>query len=505
MTGATDAETPRRTIRSLAIVGDDSPSLSISGDFTGTAPTVITLIGPRLRLTAPVVVTDTGFSADLPLLTSRWGGPALPPPSGDYVIEVPTADDTSAATTLAATLPDPRLYPALFRTEFSDHPLTLSLAAPLADDEVGPANQQRLEAEYRATNPTPLDAVFFESFYGQNVSCNPRGIDRALTIARPNTARYWSVVDASVEVPQGATALIEGSTEWWRIRGAVRLIVVNDWLRKRFRKRKFQTVLQTWHGTPLKKIGLDRKRVHPRTIVATLRERYRWNILLSQNPYSTRIFRTAYGFVAPVWQDGYPRNDALVTGDGGTMRATLGIAADATVVLYAPTWRDDRPGDADQLDVAAFTERLGDGYVTLLRGHSRSIAHGGDVHAANVIDVTSYPDVSDLFLAADALVTDYSSVMFDFTVTGKPIYFFTPDVQSYRDELRGFYFDMLPTAPGPVVETVDDLVAHITNPAGEEATYHARYQAWKKRYNPWDDGGAADRVVRRILDRGILD
>ena len=155
--------------------------------------------------------------------------------------------------------------------------------------------------------------------------------------------------------------------------------------------------------------------------------------------------------------------------------------------------------------VAAFSRELGPGFVTLLRGHSRSLQGGTDIHASNVIDVTTYPDASELFLVADALVTDYSSVMFDYSVTGKPIYFFTPDLERYRNEIRGFYFDLLAVSPGPVVRDAGDLIGHLRDPDAATARYASRYAAWRARFNPRDDGHAAERVVQRLLSRGILD
>jgi CDP-glycerol glycerophosphotransferase len=320
-------------------------------------------------------------------------------------------------------------------------------------------------------------------------------------VTRPDVARYWSVVDASVEVPQGSIALIEGSADWWRIRGSARLLVVNDWLRNRFRRRSFQTVLQTWHGTPLKKIALGRPGVTLRTALATIRERGRWTIMLAQNQHSTAVFRSAYAFLGPIWQEGYPRDDALVSGDGAAVRERLGIADDVTVLLYAPTWRDDRPEHIDHLEVAAFTDALGPGYVTLIRGHSRTLRPGSDVRASNVLDVTGYPDVTELFLVADALITDYSSVMFDYSVTGKPMFFFAPDLDRYREQLRGFYFDLDGAAPGPVVQDAGELVDLVLDRERVKARYAAKYFAWQQRFNPRDDGHSAQRIVARLLER----
>jgi CDP-glycerol glycerophosphotransferase len=466
----------------------------------GTPPSQLILVGARRRLPATVETVPQGWRATIPLLASRWDGPALPPPSGRYRLK--DADGRIAAFVPA----EDRLVVGLFRFAVTDVGGTLAVdfSAPLLDDEHGPTQQARLEAKYRSDSPAPLDAVFFESFFGQNASCNPLAIDRALAAARPEITRYWGVADASVAVPQGSIALIEGSAEWWRIRGAARLIVINDWLRNRYRKRRHQKVLQTWHGTMLKKLALTRSGLRPRAALATLRERARWNILLSQNGYATGVFRRAYAYLGPVWEEGYPRDDVLLRGDSAAVRAKLGIPHDAKVLLYAPTWRDDRPDHVDHLDVAAFTESLGDGYVTLIRGHSRTLQPGADLHAGGVLDVTSYPDVSELFLVADILITDYSSVMFDFSVTGKPIFFFTPDLDRYREVLRGFYFDLTGVAPGPVVRTPAELVDLIGKADAVQLDYAAKYTAWRERFNPRDDGAAADRVVARLLRERII-
>jgi CDP-glycerol glycerophosphotransferase len=237
--------------------------------------------------------------------------------------------------------------------------------------------------------------------------------------------------------------------------------------------------------------------------LATRRERSYWNIMLAQNQFSADVFRSAYAFKGPIWQEGYPRDDILRTGDGAAVRKRLGIAKAATVILYAPTWRDDRPGKVDHLDVAHFSREIGPRFVTLIRGHSRTLGPGTEIIADGVLDVTSYPDISDLFLVADILVTDYSSVMFDFSVTGKPIYFYTPDLEHYRDDLRGFYFDLIAEAPGPVISDPDELVRSIRKP--EPAEFADRYAAWQAKFNPRDDGQAGERVVRRLLDEQILD
>lgn len=464
----------------------DDDALVLTG--TGVAPRHAHLRGPRARVTGEVVETSAGWSARVPLVASRWGGPVLPLPAGEYRLD------------LADATPDANL--ALQRTAAINVTVAggrVVIAAPLDPAYVSGDGQAALERRYTAQRGTdPQNAVFFESFYGRNASCNPRAIDAEIARRAPGVTRYWSVVDLSVVVPDGAIAVVEGSPQWWRVRASARLLVVNDWLRRRFVRRPGQHVLQTWHGTPLKRLALHRPGFDPRRAVAVWRESRRWDALLAQNPYAADILRSAYAFRRPVWVEGYPRNDVLSEADGAAVRRSLGIGAEERVLLYAPTWRDDRTEMVDHLDAARLAENTG--AVVLVRGHSRTLIPGHDAEGPRVIDVTGYPDTAQLIVAADALITDYSSIMFDFSVTGRPMYFLVPDIEHYRGELRGFYFDLAEEAPGPLVSTQDELERALADVEGVER--HAlRYAAWRERFNARDDGRAAERVVSRLIDQ----
>jgi CDP-glycerol glycerophosphotransferase len=500
----TAALSPQRpSVESLTITADAFPILVADGTLGTDRPVSVALQGPRQQLDGTLTLDGDRWHAVVPLMTSRWGSPALPPSSGRYLLRLEDAAGRRLDVG-SADFPVPAvLRPGLFRARVSStlDTVAVDFGAPLSPDEIGAAHQKALGATYRAARDL-RNAVFFESYFGQNASSNPRGIDRALALLRPDVVRYWSVADASIEVPEGGVAVIEGSAAWWDARASARVLVVNDWLRKRFTARPGQTVLQTWHGTPLKRIALDRPGTRPLAAFATYREKSRWDIMLAQNQFSADTFRSAYAFTGPIWQEGYPRDDILLTGDPAGIRARLGIAPGTRVVLYAPTWRDDRPGKVDHLDAASFARLLGDGYVTLIRGHSRTMQPGADVVADGVIDVTGYPDISELYLVADALVTDYSSVMFDFTVTGKPLFFFVPDLAHYRDDLRGFYFDLLSAAPGPVLDDAAELVRQVKD--GDPARFADEYAAWRARFNPRDDGHAGERVVQRLVDERLL-
>ena len=465
-------------------------TVEIDRDVSGAA-----LVGRRARVEA----RDSAFS----LLASRWGSDPLALPSDTYRLELPDG------TTRVSVATDPlELRHDLFHATAQEHAggLVVEVRPPLEDDERGTDAQRSLEKGYRRGSPAVEDAVFLESFRGRSASCNPRGIDHALAETRPSTRRYWSVVDGSVPVPEGTVRLIEGSREWWRVRGSARVLVVNDWLRKRFRRRRHQHVLQTWHGSTLKRLARDRPDAGLRTKIAATREGRRWDALLAQNEFSAEHLRSAYDFGGPVWVDGYPRNDVLAEPSlAHGVRERLGLDEAKRTVLYAPTWREDRTTMVDHLDVAALARELGDDHVLLVRGHSSTWEHGRDHTASGLLDVTGYPDVSDLLLVADVLVTDYSSVMFDWVSTGRPIVFHVPDLARYRSELRGFYADLLSEAPGPVVETTADLIDAIRHADEHHHEHAARLRAWQERFTPHDDGRAGQRVVQRMLDAGWFD
>jgi CDP-glycerol glycerophosphotransferase (TagB/SpsB family) len=479
--------------------------------ITGHPPTVraARLDGSRLRVDAPVAADGT---VELPLLITRWGVPGLALPSGDYRLTLlGDPPSTRVAPDALGAQPAESRQPLYRASAFADDGgVAVRIGAPLGPGESPVHGRYPPSIGYvRRRDATAEKAVYLESFYGTSACDNPLAIDRVLARDHPQIRRYWSVQDGSTPVPDGAVRLIEGSGEWWRVRAQARVLIVNDWLRWYFRRGAHQHVLQTWHGTMLKKLALDRVDRSPRERFATVRQGRRWDALLAQNDYSAERFRTSYAYRGPIWTTGYPRNDILAgsaaadPGRADAVRAAVGLPPGARAVLYAPTWRDDRAAMVDHLDVTEFARSLPSDAVLLVRGHSRTLRFGQDARAERLIDVTSYPDVAELMTIADLLVTDYSSVMFDFAATGKPMIFYTPDIAHYGDVLRGFYFDLLADAPGPVVTSAADLRAAIADPAPSQ--YADKYAAWQAQFAPLDDGHAGERVVARLFESGWLD
>jgi len=287
--------------------------------------------------------------------------------------------------------------------------------------------------------------------------------------------------------------------------GRARYLVANRTAPGYHRKRRGTTFLQTWHGTPLKKIGFETRRDDSRDARQALRTLERnvpnWDLLISPNRFSTPILRQAFRYSGEILETGYPRNDLLVAPKAEQVRAEtrarLGIPDGRRAILYAPTFRDDAPF-AREAEVEQLARELGDAHVVLLRTHTIDAARTSPAGAL-FKDVTRYPDNRELYLAADALVTDYSSLMFDFAVTRKPILLFTPDLRHYRDELRGFYIDLEAEAPGPLLATVADLASAIADVEAVARRHEDAYARFVERYCHLEDGHASERVVDALL------
>jgi CDP-glycerol glycerophosphotransferase len=494
----------------LDAVERDDELLRLGGIIVGD-PGAFSLVMSAPRLDLPVTIEtiqDGRFTATAPLRVGVWGGPPLPPMRGAYVLEGRDGAEpfsTFVSRDLIDRLPTVDSRPDIrMRLELARRDgMRMRVTRPRLESEYGSYHQSILFERYAHGDFPPLDAVYFESFFGRNATCNPRAMDREIARRRPELPRYWSVDDMSIIVPEGATPLVIGTEEWWKIRETARWIVTNEWLRTRYVKKAFQTVLQTWHGSMYKKIGLDRSKKGRTHLQRARLERSSWDMFLSQNSDTTPIIRRAYDFPAGVIESGYPRNDELRDPDPGrvaAIRDLLDIAPGNTVVMYAPTWREIGQEDVELLDVVELSDRLGPGFTFLQRGHVRTLDLAAVVRHDNVIDVSTHPQINDLYLAADLLITDYSSMMFDYSVTRRPMIFYTPDLDEYTDpKVRGVYFDLEEVAAGPVVRSPEEVVELLGTIDTWAPTYADRYAAWTKRFNHADDGHAAERAVDALF------
>ncbi|RYG72162.1 CDP-glycerol glycerophosphotransferase family protein [Lentibacillus lipolyticus] len=367
--------------------------------------------------------------------------------------------------------------------------------------------------------PANRKLVLFESFHGKQYSDNPRAIYEYMHQHKPEYQLVWSAdrrhlaYFADKDVPY----VRRFSIRWLLLMTRAAYWVTNARLPLWIPKPNHTTYLQTWHGTPLKRLATDMEEVHmPGTNAKKYKRNFtkeaaKWDYLISPNAYSTAIFRRAFQFPKTMIESGYPRNDYLYKQNDDTairrLKAKLGIPYDKKVILYAPTWRDNqfyRKGRYKfelQLDLEKLRETFGDTYAVALRMHYL-IAENLDTSGYEdfVYDVSAYEDIRELYLIADVLITDYSSVFFDYANLRRPIIFYVYDIDDYRDNLRGFYFDLEQKAPGPLCRTTDEVITELEK-TDQGFTPSAAYEAFYDRFCYLEDGHASERVVEKVFDR----
>lgn len=339
----------------------------------------------------------------------------------------------------------------------------VTISTPLDRTERTRYGRQQLLA---ATPPPIRQGILFESFSGKSTGDNPRAIFDDLHARGVDVPMWWSVVDGTVPVPEGAQRLVIGTRAWIQVARSARVLVTNNNFPQWFDKQPGQYFLQTWHGTPIKRLLFDAPSAFiPLTYRRLMRRQVaQWDLLLAQTPEAARDLCSSTGFDGEVRIGEQPRNVRLLGGDKrrSQVRQSLGIDRDARVVLFAPTWREQlrgRPRSLDSnttVDPQELARELD--AVVLVRGH-----HMNDIHAsgAGVINVSAWPFVEDLMLASDVLVSDYSSIFFDWALLHRPGIVFAPDLEWYRDVERGFYGDWPRDTTWPLTRSMDQLKSRL--------------------------------------------
>lgn len=365
--------------------------------------------------------------------------------------------------------------------------------------------------------PYSQPAIIFESFGGRQISDSPLAIYKELKKTHPEYRLIWVVNKglATQAEKNGYDYVIRGSFKWVRTIEKAQVWVENARLPQWVRKPDHIKLIQTWHGTPLKKLGLDIKNI---TMPGTTTELYhqnfvkeanRWDVLISPNHYSTDIFRHAFGYQNEIAEVGYPRNDKLANSTEPQITALkrkMGIPLNKKVIMYAPTYRDNQFFQKGKysfelpFSLKEFQERFGKDAVLLLRMHYL-IANSMDISGFEnfAYDVSSYTDISELYLVSDLLITDYSSVFFDYAYLKRPILFYPYDYEIYKDELRGFYLDYQKDLPGEIAYNPSELWDGIERGLAElDMSGNQRFNTFYDRFCKISAGDASKKVSEKI-------
>ncbi len=493
---------------SIVSIALERGRIVVQGHGLATAPA---LQSPSLTLAASDFThLGSSFRAEFPTVVDRWGRGELPLPIGDYTV---VADGQPVP--LSAELID-------WPTDVTDGPLVghttetgLRLIKPRRPDENTMYGQRDLREAYEALE-VAVDprAALLQCYWAEVATDSQAAIHRELRRRDPQLRLYWGTVDHAVALPEGAKRVIAGTREWYSALAGSRYLVKNTEVGAYTRLRPGQVYLQTFHGQPFKQMGRPdfERRLAPwrAEFEATERRAAFWDVICLPYPEAAEFYVDAYGWTGPAFDRGLPRTDGLLADDAAEVRLAtrrlLGIADDQIAVLHATTWREDlsrgdnTSADPDFLDVRELARELGDGAVVLQRSH-HSVARSDQRHGSGggVVDVTDHPEINDLVLASDLAILDYSSLRFDYAITGKPMIFFVPDLDRYEQELRGFLFGFAESAPGPIVRDASELPALVRDTSW--SSDHAEdYDAFNERFNRFHDGHAAERVVDGLLE-----
>ncbi len=368
--------------------------------------------------------------------------------------------------------------------------------------------------KYLQSKPVSDNVIMFETFFGKSYSDSPKYIYEYIAKTYPGKYQFVWVLDKKIKLPYGGKIIRRSSKQYMYYLATSKYFVFNVKQVEYFKKREGMVFFETWHGTPLKRLGFDLKDVFgaaPNNKKKIKKATPAWDYLLSPNRFSTECFKTCFLYNEnKILEYGYPRNDILHSEEGlnkaSDIKKSLGISEDKTIILYAPTWRDDECYGHGQykfdlkLDLDMMKERLGNGYVVLLRTHY-FIADAVDTEKYGdfVVNVCRYDDIAELYLISDILITDYSSVFFDFGGLRRPMLFYTYDLDKYRDILHGFYMNMEDEVPGPMLFTTEEVIDAIQNIDDIQKKYADKYASFYEKYCSLEDGHSAERCAKKLL------
>lgn len=349
--------------------------------------------------------------------------------------------------------------------------------------------------------------IVFESAGGSKFSGNPRYLYEYIDKYHPDYKCIWVLKDECTPITGNGSRVRRLSLKYLYYMARAKYFVNNVNFHDAFIKRKNQIEVQTMHGTPLKTIGLDVPGDFPtkKSEQKYIKKCKRWDYLIVQNKFVADLALSAFHFNKTIMETGYPKTDILFQSNNepemNRIKKQLGLPTDKKVIMYAPTWRVKNRFEL-MLDLEKMKERFSDDYILLLRLHHFS-AKGwrGAAHDGFVYDLTSYQSIEDLYIITDILITDYSSVMFDYAVLNRPMLFFTYDLDEYRDKLRGFNIDIEKEAPGPLLFTSDEVLEAIEHldEAMDEA--RDRIDTFHKQYIEYECGNSSEKVFTMMLGK----
>ncbi|CDM69210.1 CDP-glycerol glycerophosphotransferase [Clostridium bornimense] len=371
--------------------------------------------------------------------------------------------------------------------------------------------------------PVDEKTILFISFHGRGYSCNPKYLHKyLLTNEKYKDYKFiWAVKKGKGKDISGAEVIRYNSVKYFYYLAKSKYWIVNCKLPRHILKKDDQVYLQTWHGTPLKRlahdieIGADAKFYRTGISKKEMTETYdidvnRYDYLISPNKFSTEKFQSAFDIERNrIIETGYPRNDYLTNISDleiKKLKEKYKIPEDKTVILYAPTWRDNSfnvKGYTFKLEVdfIKWKEILGEEYVVLFKPHyliTNKFSNKG--LEKFLYTISEDKDINELYVISDILITDYSSVFFDYAILQRPILFYMYDLKEYEEEIRGFYLDIKKDLPGNIFTKEEELLKEILSIEKYKKNTSKLLDDFNNTYNYLQDGHASDRVIKILFE-----
>ncbi|MGL4252820.1 MAG: CDP-glycerol glycerophosphotransferase family protein [Fusobacteriaceae bacterium] len=355
--------------------------------------------------------------------------------------------------------------------------------------------------------PIKKNRVLFSSYFGRNYSDSPRFLFEELIKHRSDLDIIWVQNRENSELKEKNVKLIGINTWQYLYYSATSAYWIDNCHGYHLREPRKETVyLQTWHGTPLKKIAQDIEGEQYEVSRKSWEiESGYWDYLISPSTMLNKLFSKAFKVSKNIMINAmYPRNEFLIGADREKIREKvieiLGINPKKKNILYAPTFR---LGETENYGIKFSCEKLkrelGEDYNFLVRVHPNVKVISPEIFENGyVIDASKYDDIQELYAVTDILITDYSSVFFDFAILKKPMIFYPYDFEKYRDDDRGFYFPYEETVPGPICRDEDGVIEEIENVKKDTEKFIEHLDQFNKKFNDTEFEGSSEKILKKI-------
>ena len=350
--------------------------------------------------------------------------------------------------------------------------------------------------------PVKRNKIVLNNFYGFGFGDSPKYIVEEIIRQRMPYDIVWLVSDMNSEFPSEVRKVKLLSFRASYELSTAKIIISNVKVALPYHKKRSQYYIQTWHGSmAFKAIEADAQdKLDLNYLRETKADSKLINLFLSSNSIQTQEIQTCFWYDGEIFESGSPRNDMFYkpTHFKDSVKRSLGLPPETKVVLFAPTFRDNHRTDVYNLDfvglINSLTSRFGGDWRVLVRLHPNLMGQNVVKLCQNSIDVASYPDMQELLLISDILITDYSTTIYDAIIMHKTVLLYAPDLEEYCGNrgLKSIYFSL----PSQVYQTNEELFEYISK--YDETAYQQQLDYFLSTFRVFDDGNASKRVVDRI-------